>query len=343
MVKYNFKNDYSDGGHPRILTALKDCSSRNAEGYGLDEICMEAACLIRKEIENYTADVHFVSGGTQANMVVLSSMLRPYESVISASSAHIAIHEAGSVEASGHKINAVNTTDGKLTVDLISRIYDAHRNEHMVQPRIVFISQSTEMGTIYKSSELTNLSRFCRENNLYLYMDGARLGSALTSTNNDLFLNEISKLVDVFYIGGTKNGALLGEAIVITNPGLQENFRYVMKQKGALLAKGQLYGIQFKELFRNGLFYELGRHANEMATMLADGIQKQNHPFSCCPETNQIFPIFPNKLIELLSRRYDFHIWDEVDEFHSVVRLVASWNTLPEAVEEFLMDLKKWA
>ena len=212
---YSFKNDYSEGAHINILNALIDSNLEQQNGYGLDEYCEKASNLIRNKINNQEADIHFVSGGTQANLIIISSILRPYESVISASTGHINVHETGAIEAMGHKINTINSLDGKVTIEGIKEILELHQDEHMVKPRLVFISNSTELGTIYSKQELQELSSFCRENNLYLHLDGARLGSALASKYNDLTLEDIVNLVDVFYIGGTKNGALLGEAIVI--------------------------------------------------------------------------------------------------------------------------------
>ena len=262
MYKYHFQNDYSEGAHPRILETLSKTNLIQQAGYGEDQFCLEAAELIRRAIDSPDADVHFVSGGTQANFTVLSSFLRPFESVIAVDSGHICVHETGAIESTGHKIHAVQGRDGKITPAEVQAVVTAHDDEHMVRPRAVYISQSTEVGTIYSASELRTLSAVCRALNLILYLDGARLGSALTSRSADLALPELAGLVDAFYIGGTKNGALLGEAIVINNPLLQPDFRYAIKQKGGLLSKGRLLGIQFLELFKDGLYFDLARHAN---------------------------------------------------------------------------------
>ena len=221
MPKYSFKNDYSEGAHEQILKALLNTNLDQDEGYGEDRYCKEAINLIGKKIQDPNASIHFVSGGTQANLIVISALLKPYQSVIAASTGHIAVHEAGAIEATGHKINTVETKDGKLTPYEVKSVIDFHTDEHMVQPKMVFISNSTEVGSIYNKKELTDLSQFCKKNNLYLYLDGARLGSALTSNKNDLTISDIAKLVDIFYIGGTKNGTLLGEAIVIINDNLK--------------------------------------------------------------------------------------------------------------------------
>lgn len=340
MKKYSFKNDYSEGAHERILNALSNSNIIQTDGYGEDKYSKEAEKIIQNKISNSKAKVHFVSGGTQANLIVISSMLKPYESIISATTGHIAVHETGAIEATGHKINTVETKNGKLSVKDIQSVINSHTDEHMVKPKAVFISNSTEVGSIYNKKELKEISSFCRKNKLYLYLDGARLGAALTSDKNDLLLSDIASLVDVFYLGGTKNGALFGEAVVITNDELKENFRFSLKQKGALLAKGRVLGIQFIELFKDNLYFELAGHANKMASKLTEGIKKHNYKFLTEPVSNQIFPIFSDNLIEKLSKNYDFHIWSKIDDNNSAVRLVTSWATKEEFVDIFLEDLK---
>lgn len=339
--KHCFFNDYSEGAHPQILEALSQTNLSQETGYGNDSFCKEAVQILKDKIGNSDADIHFVSGGTQANLIALSSMLKPYESVIAPISGHIAIHEAGAIEATGHKINTVQSKDGKLSAEDIKKVLSEHTDEHMVKPKVVFISQATEVGTIYKKKELEAISKCCRENSLYLYMDGARLGSALASSEADITMPELSKLVDMFYIGGTKNGALLGEAIVINNQVLKENFRYHLKQKGALLAKGRILGIQFAELFRDNLYFDLAKHANAMAGKLSDGIRKQGYKFLSESSTNQIFPILPNSVIEKLNANYGFYVWSKIDTNNSAIRLVTSWTTEESAVNEFLSNLNK--
>lgn len=337
--KYSFKDDYSEGAHPRVLDALKRENLGQEEGYGLDQYSLSAAETIRDIIDQPEAAIHFVPGGTQANLLVLSSMLRPFESVIAPESAHINIHETGAIEAAGHKIHAIPTTDGTLNVDHVKTILDSHVDEHMVLPRAVYISHPTEYGTLYSKARLRVLSGFCRQHGLFLYLDGARLAMALTSPHNDLSLPELADLVDAFYIGGTKNGLLLGEAIAITNPRLQSHFRFVMKQKGALLAKGRIFGIQFTELFRDNLFFRLGELANDRALTLAAGIQDAGHEFWIPPVTNQIFPILPDSLVHRLEEKYDFYKWTVLDGHRSVIRLVTSWATKKEAVADFITDI----
>ena len=341
MRKYSFQNDYSEGAHPSILKILNDSNLVQQQGYGKDELSEKAAERIKETIQNPNADIHFVSGGTQANSIVLASLLKPYESVIAAETAHIHVHEAGAVEATGHKINTVEASDGKLTAENITAVLGAHTDEHMVKPKVVFISNSTEVGTTYSKAELAELSRTCRDNGLYLFLDGARLGNALTCRHTDLAIGDLNRYLDIYYIGGTKNGTLIGEAIVINNIQLKENFRFHMKQHGALLAKGRLLGAQFLGLFQNNLFWDLAAHANAMAEKMADGLKIIGIPFQYPPETNQIFPILSNPLILELEKLYGFHIWQKLNDHQSVIRLVTSWSTEQSHVEMFLQDFAK--
>ncbi|MBK5251735.1 MAG: low specificity L-threonine aldolase [Peptostreptococcaceae bacterium] len=338
---YSFRNDYSEGAHPSILEALTKTNMNQEDGYGEDSHCVIATGIIREKTGNSNADIHFVSGGTQANMIVISSMLKPYESVISAETGHINGHETGAVESTGHKINTVTSTDGKLTTEGIKRVLEEHYFEHMVKPAMVYISNSTEVGTFYTKRELEDISDFCKREGLYLFADGARLGSALCAEGNDLTLEEFSALVDVFYIGGTKNGALIGEAIVINNEALKPCFRYAMKQRGALLAKGRILGVQFEELLRDDLYFELARHANSMAAKLTDGIKNLGYGFMAESTTNQIFPILSNTVIKKMMESYGFYEWCGIDESHTAIRLVTSWATGEDAVKSFLSDLKR--
>ncbi|MFK5880808.1 MAG: aminotransferase class I/II-fold pyridoxal phosphate-dependent enzyme [Sulfurospirillum sp.] len=339
-MKYSFKNDYSEGCHPKILEALVQSNFESQDGYGDDFYTKEAKKLIWAKIGNENSDVHLVSGGTQANLIVISSALRSYESVISADSGHINIHEAGAIEAVGHKINSIKSDDGKISVEDIQKVLSEHKEApHVVKPKMVYISNSTELGTVYKKDELEKLSDFCCSNDLYLFMDGARLGSALSSKYNDLTLQDLSKLLDIFYIGGTKNGALLGEAIVINNESLKRDFAYNLKQKGALMSKGRVLGVQFMTLFADNLFFDLANHANLMADKIAKFIQKSGFSFLCKSQTNQIFPILPNTLIKELEKSYGFYIWKNIDEKSSAIRLVTSWATKESTVDEFIKSI----
>lgn len=336
MNLYSFKNDYSEGCHPDVLTALTQNNSSQQAGYGEDTYSKQAIKLIREKCNNADLAVHLVSGGTQANLIVIAAALKPYESVISAATGHIHVHETGAIEATGHKIQIVTTKDGKLRPDDIKPILDTFEDEHTVKPRVVYISNSTETGSVYNKQELSELSIYCKSNDLLLFLDGARLGSALTSIYNDLNLADIASLTDVFYIGGTKNGALFGEAIVIKSEELKSHFRFHLKQRGALLAKGRVLGIQFNELFKNDLFFELARHANQMAIKLSTAIKKQGYLFLTESVSNQIFPILPNALIHELNKSFEFYVWKKIDKDYSAIRMVTSWATKEEAVDEFI-------
>lgn len=336
---YSFKNDYSEGCHPRILEALSKANTDQQEGYGDDEYSNEARKLIMQQIQNTDAKIRFVSGGTQANAVVIAAALRPHESVISAESGHINIHEAGAIEATGHKIEFASTTDGKLCPELIEPLLVKAEDHHMVKPKLVYISNSTELGTVYRKAELETLSAFCRQNNLYLFCDGARLGAAIASEASDISLADMARLCDVFYIGGTKNGALMGEAIVIMNDALKTDFEFHLKQRGALISKGRLIGIQFAEMFRDDLFFEMAQHANKMAMKMATALQQKGFGFVATPESNQIFPILPNELIARLAKHYGFYHWKKVDNNNTSIRLVTSWATDEKAVDEFIAFL----
>lgn len=338
---YCFNDDYSEGAHPRILEAIIQASLEQHTGYGMDAHTSHAKELIQKEIKNNEADIHLITGGTQTNLLAISSALRPHQAVVAAETGHINVHETGSIEATGHKVLTQPSPNGKLTPKLIQKTLDWHTDEHMVQPKMVYISNSTEIGTQYSLAELEALSRFCRQNGLYLFMDGARLGSALTSSANDLQMSDIARLTDIFYIGGTKNGALFGEALVITHPDLKPDFRFMVKQKGALLAKGFLLGIQFEELFQNNLFYEMASHANEMAGILKNAFSRCGFSFFSDSFTNQQFPILPNPLIARLRTNYQFHDQQVIDENHTAVRFVTSWATKEEAVRQFIADLER--
>ena len=340
---YSFKNDYTETAHPRILQALLDTNMEQDEGYGLDRHSKAAAESIRNHLGDdacaQSADIHFLCGGTQTNLTAISSFLRPHEAVIAPETAHICVHETGAIEATGHKILKTPTADGKLRPDDIQLILDIHPDdEHMVKPRLVNISNSTEIGTVYGKRELEDLSRFCKENKLLLYADGARIGSALASEGCDLSLADMRRLTDAFYIGGTKNGALMGEALVISNDSLKEDFRYHIKQKGGLLAKGRVLGVQFEELFRDGLFFELAGHANRMAALIMTKLKSKGYDFLTNSPSNQIFPILPAELILRLQKDWAFYVWQKIDEKRDAVRFVTSWATKEEIVREFLKE-----
>lgn len=337
---YSFKNDYSEGAHPRILNALVESNLEQTEGYGEDSYTKKATELLKQRIKRNDVDIHLFVGGTQTNLTAISAFLRPHEAAIAANTGHILVHETGAIEATGHKVISIEVSDGKLRPDDIKLALDSHTDEHMVKPKLVYISNPTEIGSIYIKSELDQLSKFCKENKLFLYVDGARLGSALCSEENDIELSDLGNLVDAFYIGGTKSGALMGEALVICTDSLKEDFRFHIKQKGGLLAKGRLIGIQFFELFKDDLYFELARHANAMATLLKKEISAVGYKFLTDSPSNQIFPILPKMLIEKLQEEYLFHVWQKVDEDNSAIRLVTSWATKEDEVLRFIEELK---
>lgn len=330
---YSFMNDYSEGAHPAILELLMRSSLEQNAGYGEDIHTAKAKASIKKLLHNDKTDIHFIPGGTQTNLLVISSFLRPFQCVIAAETGHINVHETGAIEATGHKVVAMPCFNGKLTPAVIQSALDHHTDEHMVQPKMVYISDSTELGTIYTKAELTALHDICKEKGLILFMDGARMGSALTCKENDLELKDIAKLVDIFYIGGTKNGALLGEALIICKEELKEDFRYLIKQRGALMAKGFVTGIQFEALFDNNLFFELGAHANHMAEQIAEALKEKGYPFFAPVGTNQLFPILPDEVIEKLEKEFIFSLQKKVDETHTAVRFVTSWATTQQSVD----------
>ncbi|MDQ0496610.1 threonine aldolase family protein [Paenibacillus brasilensis] len=339
-----FECDYTEGAHERILQRLLETNDEQTGGYGVDKHCEKARAYIKTACDSENADVHFLVGGTQTNTTVISSILRPHQGAIAAISGHIAVHETGAIEATGHKVLTLPSDDGKIRAEQVKKLYDAHRNdatfEHMVQPGMVYISQPTENGTIYTKSELKALSQVCRECDLPLFIDGARLGYGLVAMDNDASLADIAKLCDVFYIGGTKIGALMGEAVVIINDALKKDFRYMIKQKGGLLAKGRMLGIQFETLFEDGLYYEISKHAIDMAMLLQTALTKQGIQFLYHSTTNQQFPILPDRTLKALSEKYTFSFWEKVDATHSAVRFCTSWATNKENVEMLIQDIQ---
>lgn len=337
---YSFRNDYSEGAHPKVLQRLVDTNLTQTCGYALDPLSDEARETVRRVCEAPEADVQFLSGGTQTNLLTIAAFLRPYEAVITPATAHINLHEAGAIEATGHKVLAVETPDGKLTPAMVETVLENHPDEFMVRPKMVYVADTTEVGTIYTRAELTALRRCCDQHGLYLGLDGARLGSALTAPGNDLTLPDLAALTDAFYIGGTKNGALLGEALVLKRP--MEYFRWHMKQRGAVLAKGRVMALQFQALLEDGLYFEIARHANDMALRLRDGMAALGYEFPLPSPSNQQFPVLPNTVAQRLEEMgYQFEPDHVIDADHTCVRFVTSWATPQSAVDEFLRDLEK--
>ncbi|MFD2744453.1 MULTISPECIES: threonine aldolase family protein [Sphingobacterium] len=340
---YNFKNDYAEGAHPSILERLTQTNLVQQPGYGEDKYGLQAKQIIKEKLGNKWASIHFVSGGTQANLLVIASLLRPHEAVISASSGHIFTNEAGAIEAIGHKVISVPTTDGKLTTaDMESTLQSYSLKPHVVKPRLVYISNTTEMGTVYSKNELRDLYAQCKANDLLLFLDGARLGHALMAPGSDLLLEDVSRFTDVFYLGATKNGGLIGEAIIFNHQAIGSEFEYIMKQKGALLAKGRLLGIQFLCLFEGDLYMKLAQHANLMASKIAQAIEAEGYSFLTRPQSNQLFPIFPMPLIDQLLEKYQFYIWQQVDQNQAVVRLITSWATPEKIVDALIQDILRY-
>lgn len=339
-----FECDYTEGACPEIMKRLEETNFVQTPGYGTDEFCESARAKIRKACGNEQADVHFLVGGTQTNFTVISSILRPYQGVLCAESGHINVHETGAIEATGHKVLALPSGNGKITGEQVRAYYNAHwsdvNHEHVVQPGMVYISHPTENGTLYSKEELESLYAVCRELGLPLFLDGARLGYGLMSEASTLTMEDIARNTDVFYIGGTKVGALFGEAVVIVNPDLKKDFRYVIKQHGGMLAKGRLLGIQFDTLFTDELYYKISRHADEMAMKLKSAFLKKGYPLFFDSFTNQQFPVMPDEHLDKLKEKYAYCFWEKVDESHSAVRFCTSWATKNEAVEALIADIE---
>ena len=337
----HFRNDYSAGAHPTVLAALTETNLELTAGYGCDPYCESAAKTIRTLCKTPHAEVHFLVGGTQVNKTVIAAALRPYEAVIAAHTGHICVHETGAIENNGHKIIHCPSPDGKVTPDMIRSVMDTHSGEHMVVPRLVYISNTTEVGTVYSRKELSELHIICDKYDLLLYCDGARLGSAMTSKGNDTTFADYAVNCDAFTIGGTKNGLLFGEALIITNKALSTGFRHCMKQQGAILAKGRLLGVQFDAIMKDNLYLKLGAHANRLAERLTDGLTAMNVPFLAQSPSNQVFPIFPSEVVAELEKNFTFEIQERIDANHTCVRFVTAWCSTDEDVTALLDTIKK--
>ncbi|GMB10879.1 MAG: low specificity L-threonine aldolase [Candidatus Improbicoccus devescovinae] len=338
-----FECDYNEGAHPKILEKLNEINFDQQPGYGNDKYCKNAANKI-KNLCKKDVDVHFVSSGTQANLISISSILHPIEGVICAETGHINVHETGAIEATGHKVLTIPSFDGKITGKEIEKVMYNHENDgagsiHCVKPGMVFITHPTENGVIYTKSELESIKKICKNYNLPLYIDGARLGYGLVAENSDLTLDEIANLCDIFVIGGTKIGALIGEAIVICNNNLKKDFRYYIKQRGGLLAKGRLLGIQFDVLFENDLYFEISKHAINLALKIKNNFVYNGYKMLYDSTTNQQFPILKNEALKTLAKKYLFCKWCQIDENHTAVRFCTSWATRKEDVNELICDI----
>ncbi|WP_392551652.1 aminotransferase class I/II-fold pyridoxal phosphate-dependent enzyme [Orbus wheelerorum] len=338
---YSFTNDYNETAHPKLLESLLTKAKQKNSGYGLDDYCQLASEQIRQVIGSPKSAVHFLPGGTMTNLTFISHVLRPYQAVIAANTGHIAVHETGAIEATGHKVITAQGIDAKLTPELIKPILDEHCDEHMVQPKLVYISNTTEMGTIYSKQELQRLYQFCQQHNLYLYLDGARLAMALTAEDNDLTFQDLAQLTDAFYIGGTKVGAFAGEALIINNLTLNQDFRFTMKQKGAMMAKSWILGLQFLTLMQDDLYLQLGDHSNKMAKALQTIFSEHGFTFNIRPQTNQLFVNIPNRLVDNIMQNYSVYAFGQPDSEHTCLRFCTSWATTLDDIERFNSFLKK--
>ena len=337
-----FECDYNNGCCDKVLKAIVDTNDDRTPGYGNDIYCSEAADIIRKLCKDDNAAVHFISGGTQTNTIVITSILKPYQGVISADTGHINVHETGAIEARGHKVLALKNTNGKISAEQVEEYCKNHYAdesfEHIVQPGMVYISNPTEIGTLYTKAELTALRKVCDKYDMPLFMDGARLGYGIMAESNDLTLDFIAGVCDVFYIGGTKVGALFGEAVVITNDALKKYFRYCIKQHGGMFAKGRLLGIQFKALLEDGTYFDISERANKYAYMIRDAFKNKGFDFVVDSPTNQQFPILDDKSLEALKKNYTFAIWGPVGD-KTAVRFCTSWATSEEDVKALIADI----
>ena len=333
----SFENDYSCAATPEIIARLAETAPNQYPGYGTDDVCESAKAKIREACACPDAEIFFLVGGTQTNQVVIDAITPPYAGVVAATTGHVNVHEAGAIEFTGHKVLTLPHHDGKIDADELDEycatFYADGNYTHMVFPGCVYISQATEYGTLYTLAELEAIRKVCTKYDMPLFIDGARLGYALTATGNDVTLEDIARIADVFYIGGTKVGALFGEAVVIMNPALKKDFRFIMKQRGGRMAKGRLLGIQFDSLFTDDLYFKISRHADEMAYQIRDIFVSAGYPLLFDSPTNQQYPIMPDDELAELGKNFGYEYWERVDKTHSGVRFCASWATTQEHVD----------
>ena len=335
-----FNSDYTAGAHPKVMERLIETNLEHTVGYGNDQYTSRAKALIREEIGCADAEIMFLVGGTQTNATAIDGILARHEGVLAAESGHIAVHESGAIEASGHKVLTLPHYAGKVHAEdvehFITEFYADETYPHMVAPGMLYISQPTEYGTVYSLKELESLSEVCHKHNIPLYIDGARMGYALASEGADFTLKDIARLADVFYIGGTKLGTLFGEALVVTNRTLLKNLFPLVKQHGALLAKGRLSGVQFEAMFSDGLYYAIGRHAVEQALRIREAFRAEGYEVVIESPTNQQFFRLPNEVIDTLRKEASFDYWGARGDTHSIVRFVTSWSTTAEDVDRLI-------
>lgn len=333
----SFENDYSCAATPEIIARLAETATNQYPGYGTDDVCESAKAKIREACACPDAEIFFLVGGTQTNQVVIDAITPPYAGVVAATTGHVNVHEAGAIEFTGHKVLTLPHHDGKIDADELDEycatFYADGNYTHMVFPGCVYISQATEYGTLYTLAELEAIRKVCTKYDMPLFIDGARLGYALTASGNDVTIEDIARLADVFYIGGTKVGALFGEAVVIMNPALKKDFRFIMKQRGGRMAKGRLLGIQFDALFTDDLYFKISRHADEMAYQIRDIFVSAGYPLLFDSPTNQQYPIMPDDELAELGKSFGYEYWERVDKTHSGVRFCASWATTQEHVD----------
>jgi len=333
-----FNNDYNEICHPAVLRKITENAGVQNPGYGTDDCCARAAELIRKKCAAPNSAVHFLVGGTQTNLTVIAASLRPHQGVIAADSGHVNVHETGAIEATGHKVILVPAPDGKVRPEQVAKIVESQSlsmdAEHIVQPKMVYISNPTEYGTMYSLAELKAISGLCRDNGLFLYVDGARMGYGLAAEDNDITLADYARLCDAFYIGGTKVGAMFGESVVITNPSIAEDFRYLMKQRGGMMAKGWLLGLQFEALFEDDLYLRISAHADKLADQIRQTLASLGYDLYLPGTTNQIFVTLPDKLLNELSKEFTFANWEKSEENNTTVRFCTSWATIQENVNK---------
>ena len=335
----NLRNDYCAIAHERILNALIKNSKKTFVGYGLDEHTKNVEEIVRKLTKNDDSIVSILPGGTVTNKVMIGHLLKAYEAVVCADTAHINVHETGTIESDGHKVIGTKGKNGKIQVSEIEYILNTHLDEHMVKPKMVYISHPTELGSVYTLKELKEIFECCKKNNLYLYVDGARLATGLTSSYSDITFEDLGKYVDAFYIGGTKNGLLNGEALVVNNKNIQNELRYSVKHFGGMYSKGYVAGIQFEELLKDGLLFEIGKLQNELAKILVEELRKLNIKFMIECESNQIFPIFTKKQIEYLKEYIMFEMWEDRGD-KAVIRFVTHFSLTEEEVNEAIKNIK---
>ena len=343
---FHFLNDYSESAHPDIITAMQDAHLQQHKGYGFDEYSERVREKIKSQLDNKDIAIHFGITGTQANLVCIDAMLSPIDGIVACDTGHIAVNEAGAIEATGHKVILAESKQGKLTIEALEKVKARHSfTPHVVRAKAVYISNTTELGTVYTHEELKALSDYCRSNDMYLFMDGARLGAAIAYTHSNpnertLTFADFAELTDIFWFGGTKMGAMFGEILVIPNKDIATDFNIYLKRHGGLMAKGYLLGLQFEVLLKDDKYLELSLHANAMAKKLSEGLEKYGVELFVPTQSNQVFALLPPELIITLKTEFDFYEWEQLDNGSTICRLVTSWATPEHQVDRFIAMLE---